>query len=409
MSKGKGLVRKRSLEFFKFLFKLLRVRNKRSRFNALSNGLFEQNNYSINKANGNTLLFLPTNGAGLGHLTRLLAIAKRVKEQVPEVTIIFLSTSAAMHLILQEGFIGYHLPPKSAFPEELLARQWNQLLRQQLNMIINVHRPNILIYDGASLYIGLISSIKEVKTLKAIWIKRAQKKIEKAKLQNDRENAFSQIVIPGEIGSHVNGFMDKECYVNPVIHSKKEELLSRKAVRKQWGIDSGKKIVYIQLGAGNINDISSILYRVIQCLKKIENLFFVIGESVIGHTIKIDEPNIKILRDYPNAKYYKAFDLAISAAGYNTFYELLYFGVPSIFIPNEETKADNQIARAKIGEEKGACRVILEKDIEKNIEKITNELLELEMNGAMSEVARNLIQGNGADQISDKILEFMQG
>ena len=400
-------MKKKSLKFFKLLFKLLKVRNKRSRFNALGNGLLERNNSLIGQMNGNTLLFLPTNGAGLGHLTRLLAVAKRVKEQVPEVTIIFLSTSAAMQLILQEGFIGYHLPPKSAFPEELSARQWNQLLRQQVHMIINVHRPNILIYDGASLYIGLISSIQEIKTLKTIWIKRLQKKNEEVKSQNDRENVFSQIVIPGEIGSDVNSFIDKERYVNPVIYSKKEELFSQKAVRKQWGIDSEKKIVYIQLGAGNINDISSILYRVLQCLKKIENLFFVIGESIIGDTIKIDEPNIKILRDYPNAKYYKAFDLAISAAGYNTFYELLYFGVPSIFIPNEETKADNQIVRAKNGEAKGACRVILEKDIEKNIEEMTNELLSPEVNDAMSKVAQNLIQGNGADQIGDTILEFI--
>ena len=41
-------------------------------------------NSSVNK-----ILFMPTNGSGLGHLTRTLAIARRLKEMYPNVEIFF--------------------------------------------------------------------------------------------------------------------------------------------------------------------------------------------------------------------------------------------------------------------------------------------------------------------------------
>ncbi|GAG32235.1 unnamed protein product, partial [marine sediment metagenome] len=38
------------------------------------------------------MLFMPTNGAGLGHVTRLLAIARRLKTDARITEIIFLTT-----------------------------------------------------------------------------------------------------------------------------------------------------------------------------------------------------------------------------------------------------------------------------------------------------------------------------
>src|SRR5690606_5154986 len=45
--------------------------------------------------------------------------------------------------------------------------------------------------------------------------------------------------------------------------------------------------------------------------------------------------------------HFAAFDYAVVAAGYNSFHETLRFGVPALFVPNDATSLDDQVARAE--------------------------------------------------------------
>ena len=47
-------------------------------------------------------------------------------------------------------------------------------------------------------------------------------------------------------------------------------------------------------------------------------------------------------------------DFAISAAGYNSFHELLHHGLPCIFLPNDDQRVDDQRARAGFADREGA-------------------------------------------------------
>ena len=64
--------------------------------------LLKKKNKFVNK-----ILFMPTNGCGLGHVTRTLAVARRLKEMHPNVEIIFFTTSFALNIIQKEGFLSY--------------------------------------------------------------------------------------------------------------------------------------------------------------------------------------------------------------------------------------------------------------------------------------------------------------
>ena len=59
------------------------------------------------------------------------------------------------------------------------------------------------------------------------------------------------------------------------------------------------------------------------------------------------------LRTYPLSRYINAFDGAISAVGYNSFHELIAYGVPAIFIPNEHPTIDDQLMRAQFADRRG--------------------------------------------------------
>ena len=60
-------------------------------------------------------------------------------------------------------------------------------------------------------------------------------------------------------------------------------------------------------------------------LKKYEDIDVLLGESMIGERLKIIGERVRIIRDYPNSIFFKAFDFAIMAAGYNSFHEAVQF------------------------------------------------------------------------------------
>jgi hypothetical protein len=58
-------------------------------------------------------LFYAVNGLGLGHVTRLLSIARALKRLSPECEVLFLTSSEADHVIYREGFAAVKLPSKT--------------------------------------------------------------------------------------------------------------------------------------------------------------------------------------------------------------------------------------------------------------------------------------------------------
>ena len=49
---------------------------------------------------------------------------------------------------------------------------------------------------------------------------------------------------------------------------------------------------------------------------------------------------------YPVSDYLGAVDLMVTNAGYNSFHECVYGGIPAIFVPNESPEMDDQNLRA---------------------------------------------------------------
>ncbi len=355
----------------------------------------------------NSILFMPTNGAGLGHLTRTLAIARRIQKTDPNREIIFFTTSPAIHLILQEGFLAHYIPSKMFFPDYVWSNQWNEMLEEQLKLILQLHRPRTFVYDGAFVYYGVMAATEGIASLKRIWVKRKQNKPKDDVETKNKENFFHHIIIPGEYQSNLDSQSEiKYHYCDPVIYLDKSELLSKDEVKEILKIPNEYKLVYIQLGAGNINDIDSTLSILLSILEKRKDLYFVVGESIIGgKRLEISRERLLILKDYPNSRYYNAFDLAISAAGYNTFFELMHFGVPSIFIPNEKTKSDDQLARSMVAE-KAKAAIVLRNPNYQELENAIDYALNLSNNMIIRNNTQKLNIQNGAEDIAKLILKL---
>jgi len=88
----------------------------------------------------------------------------------------------------------------------------------------------------------------------------------------------------------------------------------------------------------------------------------------------------KTIVDYPNSKYFSAFDFAVVAAGYNSVCEVVMLGLPAVFFPNIETGADDQAKRAMQACAFGRYECMLDFDDEK-FSSVVGRLLDGEAGG----------------------------
>ena len=105
------------------------------------------------------------------------------------------------------------------------------------------------------------------------------------------------------------------------------------------------------------------------------------------------------------SRYLKAFDLVLSAAGYNSFHELLLAGIPAIFVPNENPQQDDQLARAQFAERHGLGACVRVRDVYR-LSACLERLLDGAERRRIAERCARLDQSNGATELARFIEEM---
>src|ERR687895_2498503 len=118
-------------------------------------------------SSGERILFVTSNGTGLGHLTRGMAIARRLG---PELEPAFLTLSAAAPVVEQMGFHVEYFPSHTAAAAES-PRRWDRRLRARLELLIGELEPALLVFDGAHPYDALIATLRAHRggPMRTVW------------------------------------------------------------------------------------------------------------------------------------------------------------------------------------------------------------------------------------------------
>ena len=366
---------------------------------------FEQPIFDDEK-NRKSVIMFPTNGVGFGHFTRLLSIARRIKKLDEEVEVIFFTTMPTLHLLKREGIPAYHLPGRKKF-NNMPAKTWNKIVEENIANVFAIHKPSMFIFDGAFPYRGMLNSIQGRTEIKKIWLRRGTFKKGSTKIPVDSINHFDYIITPKdsvELEEHDMEFRSTVVKCDPILYLDEIELRPKEDLRNRLGIPHDAIVCYLQLGAGEINDIESDISVCLSELEKHDNVYVVIGESMIGGRLPSIGGRVRVLTDYPNSMDFKAFDFTIMAAGYNSYHEAIRFSVPTISIPNMNTGMDDQLARVEVAEEAGAM-IVLREVSKRRVQAVIERILDESVRNSMIKASEKLHRPNGANQMAKWIID----
>ena len=219
---------------------------------------FEQPIFDDEKNRKSEIMF-PTNGVGFGHFTRLLSIARRIKKLDEEVEVIFFTTMPTLHLLKREGIPAYHLPGRKKF-NNMPAKTWNKIVEENIANVFAIHKPSMFIFDGAFPYRGMLNSIQGRTEIKKVWLRRGTLKKGSTKIPIDSINHFDYIITPKdsvELEEHDMEFRSTVVKCDPILYLDEVELRPKEDLRNRLGIPHDAIVCYLQLGAGEINDIDT--------------------------------------------------------------------------------------------------------------------------------------------------------
>jgi UDP:flavonoid glycosyltransferase YjiC (YdhE family) len=280
------------------------------------------------------------------------------------------------------------------------------MLHTQIQLIVEHHRPTTLVYDGIALYPGLLQALKSCPFERRAMILRLRHT--GSQLEEFRRDfkLFDLIIHPGEAGEPEGSMPSplaelRPRRVAPILYLDRSEILARAEARRRLRLPLDRRVVYVQLGSGNMDDAATWTGHALKLLARYPEVAVVLGQSPIANQEVMPAPEVHTIRQYPNSLFFGAFDLAISAAGYNTVHELLFFGVPAILVPMARL-TDDQRARAGAAERAGAAVAV------NKPEELAPALQRLLADDALARLrnsAQGLVPVNGADEAAHLICD----
>jgi hypothetical protein len=290
------------------------------------------------------VLFVATNGIGLGHITRLMAIAERMS---PDIEPIFFTRSAGSALIAMRGHAVDYIP--WAVKVGVTDDSWNIAYAQELLAAIESMDIAAVVFDGTYPFPGLVNVASARPDLSWVWVRRALW-VRGQALSDELQSCFDMIIEPGEYAHDedrgpTTDMPGQVAAVSPILLNDPGSGLCRTDAAARLGVDPKRFTVAIQLGSQRNFDfedlpdliIKDLIRRDIQVVRINHPLAPPIGEEI---------PGVVRRSLYPLSDCLSAVDLMITNASYNSFHECVFGGIPAIFVPNEAPEMDDQNLRA---------------------------------------------------------------
>ncbi len=353
------------------------------------------------------------NGSGLGHLTRLISVGRWLRryvtlleDQPPEV--LFLTSSDASDILAQAGFASFKIPSKTVSVRAGLDKlEYRRLAKHFVWQMLGVFSPDLFVVDtfpsGSfdELFQVLDGPFKKSFVFRGVKPEYAARPIFRSAL-----GMYDAVVVPHQ---HQTSYVEQlaptiqASFSGEVVQFERDELLPAEAARRELGVADGDRLVYLSAGGGGDPDAESTISGLVDALRHEPGLHLLVGAGPLYHGNRMAGPRLTWF-DSPNIwRYFHGLDAAISAAGYNTFHELIYAGVPTAFYSQEKI-ADDQSQRIADAERVGACSRIEDITNPDEVRMQLNQVLDPSHASAMKTACAGVIPANGARRCAIELL-----
>ena len=306
-----------------------------------------------------TTLFLPTNGVGLGHAQRCTLIA--AESPKGKSTAKFLAFPSCLPMIQRFGFDATPLVQRTSQHAEGLANDMVNFTRLKAATAPG----DTLVFDGGYVFDSVFRTILN-QELNAVWIRRGLwSAAQDNRIPLSRETVFRRVLIPSEAFDDLNQRYSEGAHIHEIgpIVQKLGTAQRRKKVRaalaKKLGVDF-VRLVVTMLGGGVAADLSAHIQAVcntVEARKDTLNLI-VVWPTAVVQPVWYGWQKSRVVTTHHAGLLADAADMMVSAAGYNSFHEVLYNQIPCAFVPQVASYMDDQTARAQKAEELGLASFI---------------------------------------------------
>jgi hypothetical protein len=306
------------------------------------------------------VVFFPTNGVGLGHAQRCSLIAAELSRPTD---CGFAAFPSCLPMLRAKG---YDCLPLVAKSDGHAAAYANDLVNY-LRLGQTLDARDTLVFDGGYVFDSVYKTILE-RQLSAVWIRRGL--WQPGQLNHtplDRERAFDAVILPDEAFDELNADYSHGArlhHVGPIVQRRDLDADARRDLRARLRArfaPEASKIVVTMLGGGEAADRSAQLQALCaQISARPDWLHLVVvwpNARVSANLYGWD--NSHVVRTRYALDLCQASDLLVSAVGYNSFHEVLYSRIPTIFMPQMAAFMDDQERRARGASDRGLAVTVL--------------------------------------------------
>ena len=292
-----------------------------------------------------SVLFVPTNGVGLGHAKRCSLIADAMRDRaVPR----FGAFPSCVGMLTACGFDTIPLVSRTS----KMASHSNDIVNFS-RLSAAAEQSDVAVFDGGYVFDSVMRAAAD-SGRPSVWVRRGLwQASQNNQVALDRQKSFTRIVVPTEAFDELNAPEQRqrnELQVGPIVQrtpQTPEQIAHlRETLAARFGIDQ-KTLVVTMLGGGVAADRRAQISTVCSHLEARSDVFHLL---VVWPTATTDPgwfqyQNTRVVQSVHASVLLPAADLFISAIGYNSYHEAISGQVPSIFIPQMASFMDDQRAR----------------------------------------------------------------